>query len=119
MAAGRHQYQIYIKATPEQVWQAIVDPEFTRQYFHGTSWVSTWEPGSPYHSLLDNGQVACVGTIEECDPPKRLVMTWSFQYAPELAAEPPSRVTWVVTPAGEGLTRLDVEHGDLGRSPNT
>ncbi len=37
MPAGRHQYEIYIRATPEQVWEAILDPAFTRQYFHGTA----------------------------------------------------------------------------------
>lgn len=120
MATGtKHIYEVYIRATPEAVWQAIVDPAFTAKYFHGTHWEAPFDEGAPYRSLLADGTTAVVGTIEECAPPRRLVMTWSFQYAPELAAEPPSRVTWTVTPVGDGLTRLNVEHGDLAKSPIT
>ena len=119
MAAARHVYEVYIKAPPEQVWEAITDPTFTRQYFHHTDLETTFEPGAPYRFGLPDGRDAVVGIIEECDPPHRLVMTWSAQYRPDLAAEPPSRVTWVLTPMGDGLTRLVLEHGDLAKSPQT
>jgi uncharacterized protein YndB with AHSA1/START domain len=119
MAAGRHVYEVYIKATPERVWEAIVDPAFTSQYFHGTRIESTFEPGTPHRYVLPDGTDAAIGTIEECDPPRRLVMTWGFTYAPELAAEPPGRVEWTLTEAAPGMTRLNVVHGDLGRSPLT
>lgn len=113
-----HRYRLFIKATPEQVWQGIIDPEFTERYFHETRFTSTLEPGSGVRYVW-NGEDQVVGEVVEVEPPRRLVMTWRALYNPELAAEPPSRVEWTVTPAGEGLTRLDVVHGDLARSPHT
>ena len=119
MAVTRHQYRIYIKAEPERVWQGITDPSFTRRYFHGTAINSSLEAGSPVRYVMDDGADAVEGTIEVAEPPSRLVMTWRSLYDPALAAEPPSRVEWILTPAGDGLTRLDVSHGDLFRSPKT
>jgi uncharacterized protein YndB with AHSA1/START domain len=113
-----HVYQLFIRATAEQVWQAITDPEFTRQYFHGTSFTSTLQVGAPMryvHDQLD----AADGVIEVCEPPNRLVYTWRTLHDAAASEEPPSRVEWRVDPAGEGLTRLRVQHGDLARSPRT
>ena len=119
MSGARHVYEVYIKAAPEQVWQAITDPDFTRRYFHGTAIESTFETGAPLRYVLADAATAVVGTVEVFEPPTRLVMTWSFQYRPELAAEPPSRVSWLIALMGDGLTRLVVEHGDLAKSPIT
>jgi uncharacterized protein YndB with AHSA1/START domain len=119
MAAARHVYELFIRATPEQVWQGITDPSFTRQYFFGTDIESSFDAGSPHRYVMADGSDAVVGTIEVAEPPTKLVMTWSFQYAPELAVEAPSRVTWMLTPAGERVTKLVVEHGDLFKSPIT
>ena len=71
-----HVYQTFIRASAEQVWAAITDPEFTKRYFHRTAFESTLEPGSPYRMVLPDGSDAVVGTIEEVEPNKRLVMTW-------------------------------------------
>jgi uncharacterized protein YndB with AHSA1/START domain len=119
MAITKHVYQIYIKASPEQVWDAIVDPQFTRRYFHGTAFDSPPEIGQPYRTTMADGRPAVDGTIEEIDPPNRLVMTWHVLYDAAMAEEPPSRVEWIVDMVGEGLTRLRLEHGDLARSPLT
>src|SRR5215510_9658821 len=119
MSAPRHVFRIHIRATREEVWRAITDPEFTRQYFHRTAFESTLEPGSGMRYVLPDGADAVVGEIEEVEPPRRLVMTWRALYDPAMAEEPPSRVEWLVTPAGEGMTRVDVSHGDLAFSPLT
>lgn len=120
MSAAAHVYQMFLKAEPARVWQAIIDPDFTRTYFHGTRFVSTLEPGSEYRYATDDGtNDAATGTVELVDPGRKLVMTWRSLYDPALSAEPPSRVEWEIEPAGDGLTRLRVVHGDLGRSPNT
>ena len=119
MAITKHVYQIFIKATPEQVWDAIVEPSWTRRYFHGTAFDSPPVNGEPYRTSLADGRPAVDGTIEEMDPPKRLVMTWHTLYDAAMSEEPPSRVEWLLEPAGEGLTRLRLEHGDLARSPLT
>jgi uncharacterized protein YndB with AHSA1/START domain len=119
MPAARHQYEIYIRATPEQVWEALLDPAFTRQYFHGTAFDRPPVQGEPFRTSLPDGTPAIDGTIEALDPPHRLVHTWHTLYDADLAAEPVSRVEWHVEPAGDGLTRLRLIHADLAQSPKT
>ncbi len=114
-----HVYQIYIRATAEQVWQAITDPEFTKRYFHHTAFETSLDPGSGYRMVLPDGTDAVVGTIEEVDPPKRLVMTWRVLYNPAAMEEPPSRVEWLLHEGGEGVTKLTTIHRDLALSPIT
>src|SRR3954454_3974628 len=119
MPAARHQYEIYIRATPEQVWEALLDPAFTRQYFHGTAFDRPPVQGEPFATSLADGSPALDGTIEVLEPPRRLVYTWHTLYDADLAAEPVSRVEWHVEPAGDGLTRIRLVHGDLAQSPKT
>ncbi len=114
-----HVYQIYIRASAERVWQAITDPEFTKRYFHRTAFETSLEPGSGYRMVLPDGSDAVVGTIEEVDPPKRLVMTWRVVYNPAAIDEPPSRVEWLLHEGDEGVTKLTTIHRDLGLSPVT
>jgi len=118
-----HRYRVFIKATPEQVWQGIVDPAFTRRYFHGTEFLEPPTAGQGYRTVIARGtdgeRPAVEGVVEEADPPHRLVITWRVLYDAAMAEEPPSRVEWTITPAGDDLTRLDVVHGDLARSPLT
>lgn len=118
MSITRHVYEIYIKATPEQVWQAIVDPEFTKQYFYGTSLEGAIGAGEGYRYVASDGTVAADGVIEEVEPGTRLAMTFRLLHDASLADEPPGKVEWIITPAGD-VTRLTVRHGDLFKSPNT
>jgi len=118
MSITRHVYEVYIKATPEQVWQAIIDPEFTRQYFYGTGLESTLGVGEGFRYVATDGAVAADGVIEEIEPGTRLVMTFRLLHDAELAEEPPGKVEWIITPAGDA-TRLTLRHGDLFKSPNT
>ena len=119
MAITKHVYQIFIKATPQQVWDAIVEPSWTRRYFHGSAFDSPPVKGQPYRTTIGEGRPAIDGVIEEVDPPHRLIMTWHTLYDAAMSEEPPSRVEWIVEPVGDGLTRLRLEHGDLARSPLT
>jgi uncharacterized protein YndB with AHSA1/START domain len=113
-------YQVYIRATPEQVWEAITRPEFTAQYFYGSRVQSTFEPGSKIRRLAPDGKtVWSDDNLLEADPPRRLVHTWQALYDAELAAEPPSRVTWEIDPQPGGVTRLTVVHDRLEASPKT
>jgi len=118
MSVARHVYEIYIKATPERVWQALTDPAFTVKYFHQTALESNLGQGDGYRYVMGDGQPAIEGTIEEIEPGQRLAMTFRFLYDAALAEEPPSRVEWVLTPAGD-VTRLTLRHGDLFKSPLT
>lgn len=119
MTNTAHVYRVYLRATPDQVWQAIIDPAFTRQYFHGTAFDAPPQAGQPYRTTMANGDPAVDGTVEVCEPPHRLVQTWHVLYDAAMAEEPASRVEWTITEAGEGLVRLDLVHGDLARSPLT
>jgi len=119
MAKPIHVLQTFIRADIDRVWQAITDPEFTAQYFFAQRFDATLEPGAPYRFIGPDGADSVVGTIEEVDPPRRLVMTWKVLYDTAMAAEPPGRVEWELAPAGDGLTRVTTIHRDLGLSPAT
>src|SRR3954462_12327979 len=106
MAITKHVYQIFIKATPDQVWDAIIEPSWTRRYFHGTAFDSPPVKGQPYRTTIADGRPAVDGMIDEMDPPNRLVMTGHPLYAPALSKGPRSRVEWIIEPMGNGLTRL-------------
>ncbi|MEL7157996.1 MAG: SRPBCC family protein, partial [Actinomycetota bacterium] len=119
--APQHVYQIFIKASPDRVWQAITDPAFTTEYFFHTAVESSFEPGSGHRYLLPDGETAASGNVEVVEPGHRLVLTWQALYDAELAEEPPSRVEWTLDPANDDgtVTRLRVRHYDLGLSPKT
>ena len=122
MAAHVHLYEIFIRAPRERVWDALIDPEATQQFFHGTRYESSWRPGEKFRMVLvDGDRDAVEGEVETFEPPHRLVLTWRFLYDPEMAAEAPSRVEWTLTPAGDDgqLTRVTLRHGDLALSPKT
>jgi uncharacterized protein YndB with AHSA1/START domain len=124
MPITAHVYQIYIAATPQQVWSAITDSEWTRRYFHGTAFVEPPGPGRPYRTVTSDGRPAIDGVIDEMEPPTagrpgRFVQTWHVLYDAAMAEEPPGRVEWTIESAGDGLTRVRLVHGDLARSPLT
>lgn len=122
MAANTHLYEIFIRAPRETVWEALTNPELTVRYFHHTRLESSFRPGEPYRYVIDSTDADAVdGVIETFDPPHRLVMTWHVLYDDEMAAEPPSRVEWTLTPANDdgSVTRVTLRHGDLALSPRT
>jgi uncharacterized protein YndB with AHSA1/START domain len=109
-------YSIVIKATPEQVWDAITKPEFTQKFFYGQRVENTAE-----RHLWHNESGALMGDSPtlEFDPPHKLVHGWSSAYDPEMAAEAESRVTWEIEPQDGGLTKLTVVHDQLEGAPKT
>ncbi len=110
-------YQVFIRSTPEKIWQAITEPEFTARYFHGSRITATAERyASPTVPTATRGATR---PVMEFDPPRRLVHGWRSMYDPELAAEPESRVTWEIEPREEGLCLLTVIHDQLDASPKT
>ena len=113
-------YSVFVRTTPEQLWDAITKPEFTSKYFYGSVIESTWEQGAPFTGWsTDRSQQYVDGEVVEASPPRRLVTTWRALYDPETAAEPHSRVTWEIEPAGDGVTKLTVVHDELEASPKT
>lgn len=71
-------YSIYIAASPEAVWRALLDGEFTRQSW-GHDNVSDWKPGSPWEHRRDDAArtLDLIGEVLEAEPPRRLVITWA------------------------------------------
>ena len=119
-AAPKQVYQIFIRATPEQIWDAITRPEFTALYFYGSRVETTGESGTPIrHTAPDGTTIWGDDNIIESDPPRRLVHTWRSLYDPQLAAEPASRVTWEIESQPGGVTKLTVIHDELENAPKT
>ena len=109
-------YQIFIRATAEQIWEGITDPGFTVRYFHGAR--HEYANGRRL-SRGPDGELYGDTEVLEFDPPRRLVHAWRSLYNAELAAEPESRVTWEITPQEGGPCLLTVVHDRLERSPKT
>jgi uncharacterized protein YndB with AHSA1/START domain len=109
-------YQVFIRATPEQIWDAITKPEFTAKYFYA---VRIEIANGRRVSHGPNGELWGDEPILEEDPPRRLVHGWRSQYDPELAVEEPSRVTWEIEPQDGGLCKLTVVHDQLEGAPKT
>jgi uncharacterized protein YndB with AHSA1/START domain len=108
-------YQVFIKATPEAIWDAITKPEFTSKYFYGvTIDVTPEERRSFQGSELQN-----TSNVLEFEPPRRLVHSWISYYDPEMAAEEASRVSWEIEPQDGGYSLLTVTHDQLESSPKT
>ena len=112
MKKPSHVYHVYIRTTPERLWQAITDGAITEQYFHGTRMEGEFTSGSPYRCFLRDGRLAVEGTVLEAEAPRRLLVTWHFLYDPELAAQPPSQVLWEIEPRGD-VCLLTVTHDRL------
>ena len=110
-------YQVFIKASPEQIWEAITKPEFTSRYFYGAAIETT-----PEHRLArspDGSDIWGDDAVLEYEPPRRLVHGWRSLYDPDLAGEEPSRVTWEIEPQDGGFCKLTVVHDSLEGAPKT
>jgi uncharacterized protein YndB with AHSA1/START domain len=113
-------YQLYIKASPDEVWQAITDPATVARFFFGQRREAVYEVGGRIRSWSPDGkQPWGDNVILECDPPRRLVHTWRSLYDPEMAAEPESRVTWEIEEQPGGFSKLTLVHDRLDASPKT
>lgn len=108
-SASRFVYVTYIRTTPEKLWNALMDPEFTRQYWAGTHQVSDWKVGADWAIMIPDGRVGDSGKILEFDPPRRLSMTWRNEFIPDLKAEGYSICTFDLEPAGSTV-KLTVTH---------
>lgn len=109
-------YQLFIKATPERVWEAITQPEFTVRYFHGARIEVTPDH---YDSRGPNGEIWGDAQTFEFDPPTRLVHGWRSMYDDELGQERESRVTWEIEPQDGGYCLVTVTHDQLEGAPRT
>jgi uncharacterized protein YndB with AHSA1/START domain/DNA-binding transcriptional ArsR family regulator len=107
-----HVFVVYIRSTPERVWEAITTSDFTLRYYYSSTVQSDWAAGSPYAYKIQ-GEDAIVGSVIESDPPRRLVCTFDARWDEEVAPDEPSRITWELEPSGDGVTKLTVVHEGL------
>jgi uncharacterized protein YndB with AHSA1/START domain len=111
-------FEIYIRTTPERLWDAITDPEIRAKYNFGAGVTSDWTPGSSYTmGHPKSGMVLGEGTNLEVDPPRRLVQTMTALWGEDVKAEGASRVTWEIEPVGDSC-RLCVTHDQLREGAN-
>jgi uncharacterized protein YndB with AHSA1/START domain len=104
-------YEVFVKATPEQVWDAITRPEWTERYFYGTRAEYDLRRGGAFRSVgAESGDAMVDGEVLEVDPPRKLVQTWRFLYDEQLTAEGFTRVTWEIGEVEHGVTKLTVIH---------
>jgi uncharacterized protein YndB with AHSA1/START domain len=106
-------FEIYIRTTPERLWEAITDPEIRSKYHFGTQVTSDWTPGSHYEqSHPAAGVTIAEGENLEVDPPRRLVQSMVALWSDDVKGEGTSRVIWEIEPVGDSC-RLTVTHDQL------
>jgi uncharacterized protein YndB with AHSA1/START domain len=118
-------YRVYIKATPQAIWDAITDPDWTQRYgYRGIAEYDDLRPGGSYRFIaqpwmegVGREGVVLDGEVLEADPPRRLVQTWHPVWSDEIAAET-TRVTYDIEEDDGGVTRLTVTH-DVEGAPIT
>jgi uncharacterized protein YndB with AHSA1/START domain len=109
-------FEIYIKTTPERLWQAITDTEMKRKYTFGATVTSDWTQGSGYRGV-GHGTPIFEGENLEVDPPRRLVQSFRALWGEDVKSEGTSRVTWEIEPIGDSC-RLTVTHDQLREDAN-
>lgn len=107
--SDRFVYVTFIRTTPEKLWDALIKPEFTKQYWFGVSQISEWKKGATWKLAYADGRVSDTGEILEIDRPKRLAIKWRNELQPEMKAEGYSQCAFDIDEA-EGIVRLTVTH---------
>jgi uncharacterized protein YndB with AHSA1/START domain len=111
-------FEIYIKTTPERLWEAITDGEMRKKYTFGVGVTSDWTEGSSYTAGVPGVVDISAGENLEVDPPRRLVQSFKALWSDDVKAEGTSRVTWDITPVGEDAVALTVTHDELREGAN-
>jgi uncharacterized protein YndB with AHSA1/START domain len=106
-------FEIYIRTTPERLWNAITDPEIRAKYNFGVRVTSDWTPGARIETTHERaGAPLGEGKVLEADPPRRLVHTMVALWDDEVRSAGESRVTWEIEPVGDSC-RLLLTHDQL------
>ena len=111
-------FEIYIKTTPERLWEAITYAELRAKYSFGVETRSDWTAGSSYEAGVPGVIDISAGENLEVDPPRRLVQSMTALWSDEVKSAGSSRVTWELTPVG-GSTQLTVTHDELPDGANS
>ena len=111
-------FEIYIKTTPERLWEAITNPQLRQKYNFGVGVESDWSRGSRYESVHPAAGISIAeGENLEVDPPRRLVQSFHALWSDDVKAEGTSRVTWEIEQV-EDSCRLTITHDQLRDGAN-
>ena len=110
-------FEIFIKTTPERLWEAITDPKQRAKYSFGVEIHSDWTPGSEYKAGVPGVVDIAAGENLEVERPRRLVQTFNALWSDEVKAQGPSRVTWEIEQVDDSC-RLTVVHDQLPEDAN-
>lgn len=110
-------YVTYIRTSAEKLWQALINPEFNRQYWFGAHQESDWQKGRPWQLVRPDGCIADAGEIIDIDPLRLIVIRWRNEVMPELKAEGYTRCTIAIEPQGE-MMKLTVTHEAESERPH-
>jgi uncharacterized protein YndB with AHSA1/START domain len=110
-ALGKFIYVTYIRTTCEKVWDALTQPEFTRQYWFGVAMESDggWKKGAAWKMVAPSGKITDDGEVVESRPPHHMVWSWHHRWKPDLASEGPARCTFDLEQEGP-LVKLTIVH---------
>jgi uncharacterized protein YndB with AHSA1/START domain/predicted transcriptional regulator len=112
-------FEVYIKTTPERLWEAITSPELRQKYTFGVGVESDWTTGSSYKAVHpEAGVTISEGENLEVDPPRRLVQSFNATWSEDVKAAGTSRVTWDIEQI-EDSCRLTVTHDQLPEDVNS
>jgi uncharacterized protein YndB with AHSA1/START domain len=109
-------FEIYIKTTPERLWEAITDGEIRSKYQFGAEITSDWTPGSRFEMRAGDAALG-EGENLEVDPPRRLVQSMVALWGEDVKSEGTSRITWDIEPVGDSC-RLTVTHDQMREGAN-
>ena len=118
VADGTAVFEVFIKTTPERLWEAITDPQQRAKYSFGVQTRSDWTAGSTYEAGVPGVVDIASGTNVEVDPPRLLVQTFDALWSDDVKAQGTTRVTWEIEPVGSSC-RLTVTHDQLPASANS
>lgn len=113
MTGSKFVYVTYIRTTAEKLWDALTQPEFTRQYWAETWQECAWTQGASWTLMIPDGRVGDTGEVVEIDRPRRLVLNWRNQFQPELHAEGNTRLTYELEQQGEEVKLTLTHESDL------
>src|ERR1700732_5079858 len=105
-------YTIYIAATPEAVWQALTSAELSRKYFFGNAVEVEWKAGGAYVVRPPDGSVHISGEVVECDPPRKLTVTFNVNWPALVEKLGPTLVSYEIEPAGDAVRLTMTESHD-------
>jgi uncharacterized protein YndB with AHSA1/START domain len=109
MAESKFRYVTYIRTTADALWDALIDPASTRQYWSETVQESDWTVGSDWRNMIPDGRVGDSGKVLAFDKPDKLSVSWRNEFITELRDEGHSQLTYELETMGD-MVKLTTTH---------